>query len=87
MIFPLAKMVDPRPKVFGASSPAARLLWPAFRKPSGRSHFTSPVMVPPLAFAMYATKIKEALLVDDPFEVQERLFHQWWAELEGEEAE
>ena len=43
-------------------------------------------MVPPLAFAMYATKIKEALLVDDPFEVQERLFHQWWAELEGEEA-
>jgi ATP-dependent Lhr-like helicase len=39
-------------------------------------------MVPPLAFAMYATKIKEALLIEDPFEVQERLFHQWWKELE-----
>jgi ATP-dependent Lhr-like helicase len=44
-------------------------------------------MVPPLAFAMYATKIKEALLIDDPFAVQERLFHQWWTELEGEESQ
>lgn len=41
--------------------------------------------VPPLAFAMYATKIREALLVDDPFEVQERLFHQWWTQLESAE--
>lgn len=40
--------------------------------------------VPPLAFAMYMTKIKEALLIEDPFELQERLFHQWWKELEVE---
>jgi ATP-dependent Lhr-like helicase len=39
--------------------------------------------VPPLSFAMYATKIKEALLVEDPFEVQERLFHQWWSRIES----
>jgi ATP-dependent Lhr-like helicase len=39
--------------------------------------------VPPLAFAMYMTKIKEALLIEDPFELQERLFHQWWNELEA----
>ncbi len=39
--------------------------------------------VPPLSFAMYATKIKEALLVEDPFEVQERLFHHWWSQIEG----
>lgn len=38
--------------------------------------------VPPLSFAMYATKIREALMVDDPFEVQERLFHQWWEAIE-----
>jgi ATP-dependent Lhr-like helicase len=34
--------------------------------------------VPPLSFAMYATKIKEALLVEDPTETMERLFHLWW---------
>ena len=39
--------------------------------------------VPPLSFAMYATKIKEALLVEDPFEVQERLFHHWWSQIES----
>jgi ATP-dependent helicase Lhr and Lhr-like helicase len=39
--------------------------------------------VPPLSFAMYATKIKEALLVEDPFEVQERLFNLWWQEIEN----
>lgn len=38
--------------------------------------------VPPLSFAMYATKIKEALLVEDPWEVQERLFNHWWSEIE-----
>ena len=38
--------------------------------------------MPPLAFSMYATKIKEALLINDPFEVQERLFHHWWKEFE-----
>jgi len=39
--------------------------------------------VPPLSFAMYATRIKEALLVEDPYETMERLYHQWWAEIEG----
>jgi ATP-dependent Lhr-like helicase len=38
-------------------------------------------MVPPLAFAMYATRIKEALLLEEPFAVQERLFHLWWQRL------
>ncbi|MGB8169811.1 MAG: DEAD/DEAH box helicase [Chthoniobacteraceae bacterium] len=38
--------------------------------------------VPPLSFAMYATKMREALLVEDPWEVQERLFNHWWAEIE-----
>jgi ATP-dependent Lhr-like helicase len=38
--------------------------------------------VPPLSFAMYATKIKEALLVEDPYETMERLYHQWWQEIE-----
>jgi ATP-dependent Lhr-like helicase len=37
--------------------------------------------VPPLAFAMYATRIKEALLLEEPFAVQERLFHLWWQRL------
>jgi ATP-dependent Lhr-like helicase len=41
--------------------------------------------VPPLSFAMFATRIKEALLVEDPQETMERLFHQWWEELHGEE--
>jgi ATP-dependent Lhr-like helicase len=36
----------------------------------------------PLSFAMYATKIKEALLVEDPYETMERLYHQWWSEIE-----
>jgi ATP-dependent Lhr-like helicase len=39
--------------------------------------------VPPLSFAMYATKIKEALLVEDPYETMERLYHQWWQEIEN----
>jgi ATP-dependent helicase Lhr and Lhr-like helicase len=41
--------------------------------------------VPPLAFGMYATKIKEALLVEDPRETLERLYHEWWTRL-GPEA-
>ena len=41
--------------------------------------------VPPLSFAMYATKIKEALLVEDPVETLERLYHHWWSRL-GTEA-
>jgi ATP-dependent Lhr-like helicase len=42
--------------------------------------------VPPLSFAMYATRIKEALLVEDPAETMERLFHLWWNEIEHESA-
>jgi ATP-dependent Lhr-like helicase len=37
--------------------------------------------VPPLSFAMYATKIKEALFVEDPYETMERLYHQWWSDI------
>lgn len=37
--------------------------------------------VPPLSFAMYATRIKEALKVEDPAETMERLFHLWWRDL------
>jgi ATP-dependent Lhr-like helicase len=40
--------------------------------------------VPPLSFALFATKIKEALLVEDPREMTERLFHLWWSKLEPE---
>jgi ATP-dependent Lhr-like helicase len=39
-------------------------------------------IVPPLSFAMYATKIKEALLVEDPYETMERLYHLWWGQIE-----
>jgi len=39
--------------------------------------------VPPLSFAMYATKIKEALMVEDPYETMERLYNKWWSEIEG----
>lgn len=42
--------------------------------------------VPPLSFAMYATRIKEALLVEDPAETMERLFNLWWNEIEQPEA-
>ena len=38
--------------------------------------------VPPLSFAMFATKIKEALTVEDPRETTERLFHLWWQKIE-----
>jgi ATP-dependent Lhr-like helicase len=37
--------------------------------------------VPPLSFAMYATRIKEALQVEDPAETTERLFNLWWKEI------
>jgi len=39
--------------------------------------------VPPLSFAMYATKIKEALLVEDPAATMERLYNLWWNRIEG----
>lgn len=42
--------------------------------------------VPPLSFAMYATKIREAMLVEDPYETMERLYHLWWAEIEAKSA-
>lgn len=34
--------------------------------------------VPPLSFALFVTKIKEALLVEDPRAMTERLFNLWW---------
>lgn len=40
-------------------------------------------LVPPLSFGMYATRIREALLVEDPRETLERLYHHWWGALEG----
>lgn len=39
--------------------------------------------IPPLAFGMYATQIQEALMVEDPRETLERLYHQWWEQIEG----
>jgi ATP-dependent Lhr-like helicase len=39
--------------------------------------------VPPLSFGMYATRIREALLVEDPRETLERLYRHWWERLEG----
>ena len=42
--------------------------------------------VAPLSFAMYATKMREAVMVEDPFEMQERLYHQWWSELQSQES-
>jgi ATP-dependent Lhr-like helicase len=42
--------------------------------------------VPPLSFALFVTKIKEALLVEDPRETSERLFHLWWSKIEAEKA-
>jgi ATP-dependent Lhr-like helicase len=39
--------------------------------------------VPPLSFSLYATKIREALMVEDPREALERLYHHWWAKIEG----
>jgi ATP-dependent Lhr-like helicase len=38
--------------------------------------------VPPLSFALFVTKIKEALLVEDPRETSERLFNLWWSKIE-----
>jgi ATP-dependent Lhr-like helicase len=40
--------------------------------------------VPPLSFALFATKIKEALLVEDPRETMERLYQIWWKKIEPE---
>ncbi|HMO66107.1 MAG TPA: hypothetical protein PKE47_12935, partial [Verrucomicrobiota bacterium] len=40
-------------------------------------------VVPPLSFAMYATRIREALMVEDPQETLERLSHQWWERCTG----
>ena len=35
------------------------------------------------SFALFATKIKEALLVEDPREMTERLYNLWWSKIEG----
>jgi ATP-dependent Lhr-like helicase len=43
--------------------------------------------VPPLSFALFVTKIKEALLVEDPRETAERLFHLWWSKIEQQPVE
>jgi ATP-dependent Lhr-like helicase len=43
--------------------------------------------VPPLSFALFVTKIKEALLVEDPRETAERLFHLWWSKIEKPDEE
>ncbi len=40
--------------------------------------------VPPLSFALYVTKIREALIVEDPREMMERLYHHWWSRIEEE---
>jgi ATP-dependent helicase Lhr and Lhr-like helicase len=40
--------------------------------------------VPPLSFALFATKIKEALMVEDPRETMERLYNLWWNKIEAE---
>ncbi len=42
--------------------------------------------VPPLSFSLYATRIREALMVEDPREALERLYHHWWARIEGGQA-
>jgi ATP-dependent Lhr-like helicase len=43
--------------------------------------------VPPLSFALFVTKIKEALLVEDPREMTERLFNLWWDRINKEKSE
>lgn len=40
--------------------------------------------VPPLSFGMYATRLKETLMVEDPRESMERLCHQWWQRVENQ---
>lgn len=37
--------------------------------------------VPPLSFGMYASRMKEALMVENPAETLERLYHLWWNRL------
>ena len=41
-------------------------------------------LVPPLAFTMYATQIKEAMMVEDPRETLERIYNHWWNQLGGD---
>lgn len=40
-------------------------------------------VVPPLSFALYATKIREALRLEDPQETLERLYRHWWERCTG----
>jgi ATP-dependent Lhr-like helicase len=37
--------------------------------------------VPPLSFALYASAMRETLLVENPAETLERLYHHWWERL------
>lgn len=46
-------------------------------------HIRPVSQVPPLSFALYATKIKEALLVENPAETLERLYHFWWNRIQS----
>ncbi|MBN8246378.1 MAG: DEAD/DEAH box helicase [Verrucomicrobia bacterium] len=39
--------------------------------------------IPPLSFGMYASRLRETLLLEDPRETLERLYHQWWTAVEG----
>jgi ATP-dependent Lhr-like helicase len=43
--------------------------------------------VPPLSFALFVTKIKEALLVEDPRAMTERLFNLWWDRINDQQPE
>ena len=43
--------------------------------------------VPPLSFALFVTKIKEALLVEDPRAMTERLFNLWWDRINEQQPE
>jgi ATP-dependent Lhr-like helicase len=47
-----------------------------------KPHLRTVAHVPPLAFGMYATQMQEALMVEDPRETMERLYHQWWEQIE-----
>jgi len=40
-------------------------------------------LVPPLSFALYASAIREMLLVENPAETLERLYHHWWEKLQN----
>lgn len=65
-------------------APGALAFLDDFCRRDGPVHRRRVAQVTPLSFAMYATRIREALLLEDPRETQERLYHQWWAALHPE---